>query len=74
MDYDIERKQGLRMDKRIADTLFVYQSTLDREDQTNLAGVTLSPAMDTKLRTLKKYRPESFYYWKQVDLITNSNF
>ena len=40
----------------------------------NLTGVTVSPAMDTKLRTLKKYRPEAFYYWKQVDLITNSIF
>jgi hypothetical protein len=45
VDYDLERKQGLRMDKRIADTLFVYQSTLDREDQTNLAGVGPNPSI-----------------------------
>ena len=39
------------------------------DPQINLAGVTLSPAIDAKLRNLKKYRPEAFFYWSQVDML-----
>ena len=31
--------------------------------------VILSPAIDAKLRNLKKYRPEAFFYWSQVDML-----
>ena len=39
------------------------------DPQINLAGVTLSPAIDAKLRNLKKYRPEAFFYWSRVDML-----
>lgn len=33
----------------------------------DLSKTILSPKLDEKLRKLKKYRPEAFYYWSQVD-------
>ena len=33
----------------------------------DLSKVILSPKLDEKLRKLKKYRPEAFYYWSLVD-------
>lgn len=37
------------------------------DPQVNLKGVSLSNTVDSKLKRLKKYRPEAFYYWSQVD-------
>lgn len=34
--------------------------------QINLSSVTLSSAVDPKLKNLKKYRPEAFFYWNLV--------
>lgn len=35
----------------------------------DLTGVSLSSAVDPKLKRLKRYRPEAFYYWSLVDLL-----
>lgn len=37
------------------------------DPQMDLSAVTLSNEVDPKLKRLKKYRPEAFFYWGQVD-------
>ena len=48
-------------------TLAGKNEVLHFDPQVNLTGVTLSNAVDPKLKRLKKYRPEAFFYWSQVD-------
>ena len=37
------------------------------DTQIDLSGVSFLKVVDPKLKRLKKYRPEAFYYWSQVD-------
>ena len=50
-------------------TLTGKNDILHFDPQMNLSGVTLSNAVDPKLKRLKKYRPEAFFYWSQVDTL-----
>lgn len=50
-------------------TLAGKDEVLHFDPQVNLTGVTLSNAVDPKLKRLKKYRPEAFFYWSQVDTL-----
>lgn len=48
-------------------TLTGKNEVIHFDPQMNLSGFTVSNAVDPKLKRLKKYRPEAFFYWSQVD-------